>query len=350
MRSRKYNDQRQIVWAASDVATQIVSPTKRFFQIVDPLVGIATMFCMVLPDARTIRLGTPFIFENASSNFVGVYNADLTTFHRLMPRGTLTCTLKTQATASGTWGSMVHDPAVGNPAFGLSSFVDFTGTMSSNTCYDGEGYIGAAGGAGSGIIIDGTFHAAGSQGIAKYTPAANATGWALHYSGPRKHGLGCRAFEGRVSVYGLSTAAEEYIVRFGFGDNITGGAHTEGCYLIYDRYNGGGAAQPNWMIRHVKTAGGAGTSTANSNIAVTADTGDLKQKLRLEINSSGNRVDYFIDNVQASVAGGVTANIPTVNSVQLRNIIGHTNSAYTTTTNYTLADYLRQQSYPTTPR
>jgi len=185
MRSNRYSDQRQIVLAASDVATQIVSPTKRFFQIVDPLVGIATMFCMVLPDARTIRLGTPFIFENASSDFVGVYNADLTTFHRIPPRATLTCTLKTQATASGTWGSTVHDPAVGNPAFGLSVFDDFTSyaAIGSGTAYYGPlSIISFSGGAGARFEVGSSVSsvsAGGRQGTAAITTGTTIAGYSL---------------------------------------------------------------------------------------------------------------------------------------------------------------------------
>ena len=312
------------------------------------------MFSMILPDAQTIRTQTPFVFENASSNFVGVYNADLTTFHRIPPRATLTCTLKTQATASGVWGSMVHDPAVGNPAFGINEIEDFlmysapsngtslgnfrvrlAGTAASVDC----GYAGAA------------IMAPGRQGFVSMNTGTDVTGYSsMSISGassgaPDALGSGCRAVETSLSVSVLSVAAQEYIARFGFGDNVTGGAPTEGAYLLYDRVTAG---LDLWQMKTIKTAGGAGTTQTATAVVPVAGIAAEFQKLRVEINSSASRADFIIDNVVTSPVGGL-ANIPAVTTPIKIALIDITKSAGATA-RFLKVDNIRIQSYPTTLR
>lgn len=348
MRSNRYGDQRQIIFAASDTATQIVSPTKRFFVIVNPLVGIATLFCMVLPDARTIRLGTPFVFENQSSNFVGIYNADRTTFHRLPPRATLMCVLTTQASASGTWHSVVHDPAVGNPAFGLSVFVDFNQTTSGDSVFSDPGMIGIKSGAGA-LSTALNVYAGGRQGYWTLNCGTTTTGYALISNGSygAYNGSGCRAFETSQAISSISSAADEYIARCGMGDNITGGAHTEGAYFYYDRLNLG----TNWQFKTIKTAGGAGNTVTDTGVApVYGITGAEWQKLRIEIASGGARADAWIGNVQVTAAGG-HANLPAATTAIKIAHMGITKTEDAgVNARYLKVDYLRLQSYPTTPR
>jgi hypothetical protein len=322
---------------------QIVSPTKRFFQIVDPLVGIATNFCMILPDARTIRTQTPFVFENASSNFVGIYNADRTTFHRLPPRATLTCTLKTQATASGVWGSMVHDPAVGNPAFGLSVFNDCTGALLTGVQYSDHGLQSAYGVTGSLNILSQS--EGGKQGTYYLGTGINAAGYCNSYSALSNSylGNGCRACEMKQSLYNLSTAAEEFISRFGISDNITGGAPANGVYLLYDRAAYGDV----WVMRNIN---GAGNNTVPTAVAPkTGSTGSDWQKLRVEVDSAASRSDFWIDNVLMSPAGGLNTRVPLAATA-----IKHLNICLTKTVGITARywqmDNYRIQSYPITPR
>jgi hypothetical protein len=350
MRSNRYGDQRQIIFAVSDTATQIVSPTKRFFVIVNPLVGIATLFCMVLPDARTIRLGTPFVFENQSSDFVGIYNADRTTFHRLPPRATLTCVLTTQASASGTWHSVVHDPAVGNPAFGMSSVLDFVALTSGNNMFSDPGFTGVPSGAGAINLTTGG-SVGGRQGSLTVSCGTTVAGYSLVYAGSSGEnnyiGSGCRAFETSQAISAISSAADEYIARYGIGDNITGGAHTEAAYFMYDRLNLG----TNWQLKTIKTAGGAANTVTDTGVApIYGTTGAEWQKLRIEIASSGARADGWIDNVLISPAGG-QANLPAATTAIKIAHMGITKTEDAgVNARYLKVDYLRLQSYPTTPR
>ncbi len=340
MRSIRYGDIRQILTSVADTTVTITSPTKRHFLIT----GSAAMYVLVLPDARTIRLGTPFIFENQSSEFVGVYNADLTTWHRIPPRATLVCVLATQATAAGTWYSMVHDPAVGDPAFGWAAFMDFNCNLSTNVMYSDPGLQGVVSGAGASLVTTLGVSAPGRQGTLFILTGTTAVGYALGYLhvNPGYLGSGCRAFEVSQSVSVLSDIAEEYIARYSVGNNITGGAHTEGAGFFYDRLTAGIV---NWQLRTVKTAGGAGSTQTDTGIAVLAGTtGAEWQKLRGEINSAATRFDAFINNVQASPAGGLGTLPATTSAIKIAHM-GITKSAGLTS-RYLKIDYVRVQSYP----
>lgn len=352
MRRKTHSDSRQILYAVTDTIVQIVSPTKRYFLIVDPLVGIAVNYRLVLPDARTIRTGTPFVFENQSSNFIGVYNSDSSTWHRVSPRATLYVTLKSQATAAGVWQSFVFDPAVVNPAYGLSSFLDFCGPVAAGANYSDPGLYFVISGAAASISVNttGSRISAGRQGSLMAYAGTAAAGYANVYSA---HiylllGSGCRAVETSQNLNAISTVADEYIARFGFGDNITGGAHAEGAYLLYDRL---AAGIVNWQMRTVKTTGGAASTQTDTGVAPIYNTdGSAWQKLRVELNSLETRADFFIDNVLVSPSGGLTT-VPgtTVQTVKMANI-GITGSAYASVARLMRLEYLRIQSYPTTLR
>lgn len=350
MRSNRYGDQRQILTSVADTTVQIVSPTKRHFIIT----GSAAMYVLVLPDARTIRLGTPFVFENMSSEFVGVHNNNFTstgTFHRVPPRATLTCSLTTQASASGTWHSVVHDPAVGNPAFGVSQFCDFNAVASGNSIFSDMGLQGIVSGTGAVNIISGAaaVSVGGRQGTLLVSCGTTVTGYALAFVGPSLGyiGSGCRAFETSQAISAISSAADEYLARYGIGDNITGGAHTEGAYFFYDRLNLG----TNWQFKTIKTAGGAGNTVTDTGVApVYGMTGAEWQKLRLEIASGGARADAWIDNVKVTAAGG-QANLPAATTAIKIAHLGITKTEDAgVNARYLKVDYLRLQSYPTTPR
>ncbi len=345
MRPIRYGDIRQILTSVADTTVTITSPTKRHFLIA----GTAAMYVLVLPDARTIRSGTPFVFENSSSEFVGVRNSDSTTWHRVPPRATLTCVLATQATAAGTWYSMVHDPAVGNPAFGLEMFSDFSGFTASNSYYSESGFGGPSAGAGAAVTFANA-SPAGKQGVAKIDSGTTAAGYSLMVNpyvtaAVILLGSGCRSMEVSQNLTNASTAADEYIARFGFGNNTTGGAHTEGAYFLYDRLTAG---ITNWQCRTCKTAGGAASTQTDSGV-VPVYSATLSQKLRIEINSTDSRADFWIDNVQVSAAGGL-ATLPAVTTGIKLYIGGITRSAYTAIDHFATTDYVRVQSYPTTPR
>lgn len=349
MRPIRYGDQRQFVCAASDVATQITSPTKRYLLIVNPVAGIATNYRMILPDARTIRVGTPFVFENQSSNFVGVYNSDLTTWHRVPPRATLTCTLETQGSSAGTWSSMVHDPGVANPSYGLAGFCDFTTPFSAGIVYGSSGIGWSEAHAGTGAAVGASASSAGGrQGMYQLTSGTTNASYALLYAGASGQsnylGSGCRSFEILQCVSALSTAADEVVVRAGIGDNVAGAAHTNGVFFLYDRATYGDF----WAIKNIN---GSGNNTVATLTAPTAGNGmSTLQKLRLEVNSDASRSDFWIDKALVSPAGGLATYVPLTSTAVKLGVWGISRSAYSAAARNALVDYIRVQSYPTTPR
>jgi hypothetical protein len=122
----------------------------------------------------------------------------------------------------------------------------------------------------------------------------------------------------------LSVVAQEYILRLGIGNNITGGAHTRGVHWVYDRLTWGDV----WVMRCINAGGNTSVATA---VAPAADaTGGTWQKLRLEVSSAAARADFWINNVQVSALGGITTNIPASTDVLYFPVHGITKSAGTT--------------------
>jgi hypothetical protein len=127
-------------------------------------------------------------------------------------------------------------------------------------------------------------------------------------------GYAARAYEVSLAVSALSTAGEEYIARVGFGDNVTGGADTEGAGHLYDRLNIGA----NLQLKTIKTAGGAGNTVVDCGAVPTAGTtGAEWSTWRGEISSGGTRFDAWVDQVQKSPVGGM-ANLPADQDSQIR--------------------------------
>ena len=106
------------------------------------------------------------------------------------------------------------------------------------------------------------------------------------------------------------------------------------------------------MLKTIKTAGGAGSTTLDSAIVpIFGITGAEQQKLRVEVNSTASRADFFIGNVLASPAGGL-GNLPLTTTATVRILHAGITKIEDAgiTARYSKMDYLRLQSYPTTPR
>jgi|GEM_PF-3744313 len=331
--------------SADDTTIALISPTKRHFLIV----GAGIQYNVMLPDARTLRVGTPFVFENMSPEFVGVYNSDLTLWYRIPPGGSVLCVLGAQATAAGVWFSTLTDPAVGDPSCGLSAFCDFLQPIISNTIYSEVGLYRNVGGAGAAIVSTSVTWP-GRQGTVAFTPGTDAAGLVVGYGAYLTGGFigsACRALTGSVAFNVASVAADEYIGRFGVGDKIDGTAHTEGAYFYYDRLGAG----VNWQFKTVKTAGGAGSTTTDTGVVpAVGNTGSEWQRLRVEIASTGGRADAWVDNTLVTPVGG-QANLPAATTGSLKYVnVGVTNSATTGVSRWMRADYIHVQSYPSTLR
>lgn len=113
-------------------------------------------------------------------------------------------------------------------------------------------------------------------------------------------GGGKMRFETVIQIPILSTAAEEFIIRAGFGDSASADM-TDGAYFEYDRLS-----STNWRL---KTANSGVRTTVDSGIAVA--TGYVK--LRVEVNAAGTQADFYINDVLVTDGSPapLTTNIPT---------------------------------------
>lgn len=318
------------------------------------ITGTGVLQVYDLGDARTYPLnnGRTSAYRNiynGTPEFIGVINSDGTVFHRVPPRASCECVLMDNSTAAGVWWSQVVES--GDPGYGWSRFFDFEGN-SSGTSGVLSGSINlaqAASGASASINNNAATATSynGKQGTLILTTGTTIAGYALAYHSLRGSylGSGCRAVEYLQSLSAISSAADEYIARFGLGDNLTGGAHNNGVYFLYDRFNGGGAPITTWQIRNIN---GAGNTTVSTAVAPAYDTtGATWQKLRLEVDSAAARSDFWIDRVQVSAAGGLAANVPTTATALPIAHFGITKTEDAgVNARYIRSDYLWMQSYP----
>lgn len=329
MRSNRYGDQRQNLTSVADTAVQIVSPTKRFFLIT----GAASQYWLVLPDARTIRLGTPFVFENTSSEFVGVRNSDSTTWERVPPRWGITCVLVSQATAAGVWSvTWQPNPMAKNGGLQVTDFSG--GTYSASTYYAEAGWLAAvSGGANATAALVGPNGVVGQLAttVAQYAELYNCRYFSLG-SGP------CR-YKYRVSRSAANAAVDEFTTRYGLGSNILGGAHVDGCYFLNDFTTYGNV----WVTRTIAAAGG-NTTNPTADVPAVYPNWD---SLSLEVSAAGTRVDFFVGTnlrfshiVAANIPGSAVAVANTMMIVKVANA----------TARYSYVDYVEAGVYPTVQR
>jgi hypothetical protein len=337
---QRRSDKRLPIKTIADTGVQLLPQSKRF----RVFTGTAVCYGEVLPDARLLPIGTPFVFENQSTNFVGLRNSDSTMWARFAPRCTATLTLTDNSTAAGVWHWTMHDPAIGNPAFGMNATMDFNCYPVSNQLSADPQLRTVVNGTAAAVTFD-TVSEGGKQGTLKLTTGTDTTGYALGYTAATQSylGGGCRAVEGLFSVSALSAVAEEYIARFGFGDNVSGGAHTNGCYFLYDRLTYGDL----WVMRCINAGGNETIATA---VAPTAGaTGAEWQKLRVEIDALDERADFWIGKTKVSAAGGLATRMPLTSTAMKILNIGITKSAGGTA-RYLKVDLCRLQSYPINTR
>ncbi len=174
-------------------------------------------------------------------------------------------------------------------------------------------------------------------GIVQFTTGTTATGRAALALAPTSQffGGGVAMFEMLVRIPTLSVVAQEYIIRLGFGDLVTGADHVDGIYFEYNRLT-----NVNWLL---KTANNSVRTSTDSTVAVAAG---AWIKLKAIVNNNGTNVDYYIN---GTLVGSVTTNIPTT----VARVSGPTliivKSAGTTGLTM-LVDYFKFSQVFTTPR
>jgi hypothetical protein len=141
-------------------------------------------------------------------------------------------------------------------------------------------------------------------GISKLYCGTTTTGYAaIHESAYHRSllfGAGVYTIEADIYIPALSTAAETYTLRFGFGD-VTNADFVDGAYFEYTDV-GGGTPTPKWYR----------CTASNSTRTKTVTTVDAIAgewiRLKVVVNAAGTSVEYFINGVSVGV---VTTNIPT---------------------------------------
>lgn len=202
--------------------------------------------------------------------------------------------------------------AGGPPGFALSAssrnlktwwdFEDFMGTYTSAGTISSGIWIGGASGTGSNAYdSSGTASRPGIVELSTGTTNSGSASICIYYSTAAHilFGAGVYTIEGDVFIATLSTAAETYALRFGFGDSIAG-APTDGAYFYY--YDvAGGSPTPNWY-----------RNTASNTTLTSTDTGVVAvagawTRLKVVVNANASSVEFFINGVSV---GSNTVNIP----------------------------------------
>jgi hypothetical protein len=344
MRPIKYGDTRKILTAVADYTLVLAPPMKRHYMVT----GTGALFWIVLPDARTIPIGTPFLFENYGTEILGVRNSSSTTWERVPPRWTLTCTLVSNATAAGVWSTALQaDP---RPKNGLYQLCDFLGCVASTTNGAFGGLTATCTGTSSTVTPVNTagYTQGNMQGVIDILYGTTAGAFSYLHEGLTGTLLGgaARFVEVRQAMALLSVVSpgNEYVCEIGMHDDIAGAPPANGLFFRYDRLTTG------TDLWYMCTNDGTGLNAVATAVApVVSNSGTVWQKLRVEVNSGRTRADFWIDNVQVSAAGGITAKIPGAATLIKAPNLGIWKSAGGNGRGI-ICDYVAYGSFPVTPR
>lgn len=199
------------------------------------------------------------------------------------------------------------------------------------------GWTAAQTGTGAASAIVSTNVEANRPGVVQMSTGTTATGRASLALGSLStfFGGGINVTEMSVRVPTLSTALQEYTLRLGYGDLVTGADHADGVYFEYDR-----TQSVNWRC---KTANNSARTTADSGVLVAAG---AWIQLRFVVNAAGTSVQFYINGTL--VATNVT-NIP-ITSARVCSPTLIINKTVGTTASTVLFDYYNTQTVFTTPR
>lgn len=174
-------------------------------------------------------------------------------------------------------------------------------------------------------------------GIIQFSTGTTATGRGALALATDNHffGGGVATFETAIYIPTLSDASNEYSIRVGMGDVVTGADFVDGVYFEYVR-----TTSVNWSL---KTALNSARTLVDSTVAVAAG---AWIKLKAVVNDNGTNVDYYIN---GTLVGSVTTNIPvTVARVCSPALV--IAKSVGTTARTMLADYFSYEQVFTTPR
>jgi hypothetical protein len=184
-------------------------------------------------------------------------------------------------------------------------YEDFTG----GTTAGENNWLPVASGAGAGVsIATQPTQDARRHGVMTMSTGTTTTGRCSYHNGLTNFIYGNNGslfFDVVCKIDTLSTAAQEYTLEIGLGDNTGATAdQTNGIYFKYDR-----TISTNWLI--VTSNGGVRTTTITS-IAVTTNW----TYLRIFLDQTNSQIIFYVD---SATAGTITTNIP----VDVTDIMGN---------------------------
>ncbi|QQS18759.1 hypothetical protein IPL68_01650 [Candidatus Saccharibacteria bacterium] len=148
--------------------------------------------------------------------------------------------------------------------------------------------------------------AANRPGLYRSTTRTSATGRTAFMSSTSAIALGggSMAYETAINIATLSDATQRYQLVVGLLDTATAANQVDAAAFVYDEggVSTGSAATPNWQIMT------SNNSTRTFNTTTTAVTAATWYKLRVEVNSAGTLVTYYINGTNV---GTRNTNIPT---------------------------------------
>ncbi len=218
-----------------------------------------------------------------------------------------------------------------NPRFSTGKFSDFGEDSPDKTGWDMT-LVGAN------SKFDATSQNIGTNndGVFRAETGTTATGLAMAAYGDDQTGFklggGVRFWECLILIGDLATVAQDYIMRFGFGDEIDGTEYSEGVWLEYNISVG-----VNWLR---KTAVGGSVTSEDTGIVVVEDS---YIRLRGQMDAAGGIASYFIN---GSAEGSINTDMPIdliSPNIHILKTAGITNRDF-------FIDYYDQRVIYTTPR
>lgn len=186
------------------------------------------------------------------------------------------------------------------PRLELSFFDDFTNSTASGTVLNSDtNWTVAVAGGGAAIGTPPALSANHDYGVVQPTLSASGS-FVVISKNPTllTFGQGTMFAEARVSYAILGIAAQQYVSRVGFGNSVNATDFTNGIYFEYANGTSGDV----WRCRTIN--GGVATTTVTTTPVVAA----TYNNLRIEVNSDGTSVNFFID---GTLVATHTTDIPT---------------------------------------
>jgi hypothetical protein len=184
------------------------------------------------------------------------------------------------------------------------------------------------------------------QGVQYYSTATATTNYANHTNASVAilwFGAGVWNFETSININTLSDATNRFRWLSGFGSNGANTQEGDGVFFTYDEGGtlNGTAASPNWQC--VTVANLVRTLTTTT----TAVTNGAWTKLRIEINTAGTSVTFYINNTLVATH---TTNIPLASNNRFVLMKQGIQKVTGTTARLVYCDYLGYENILTTPR